>query len=57
MSKLYFEKGFKDAKISYDIIRDDFKGEASVKFKINESVKTGLSLLALTESNLLVIET
>ena len=50
VSKLYFEKGFKDAKISYDIIRDDFKGEASVKFKINESVKSQIKLISFTGS-------
>ena len=45
MSKLYSDKGYKDANVTYTINRDSLEGEAAVDFKINEAVKTEIKLI------------
>ena len=46
MSDLYSEKGYKDANVTYTINRNSSTGEATVDFKINESVKTEIKLIS-----------
>ena len=46
MSDLYSKKGYKDANVTYTINRNSLTGEATVDFKINESVKTEIKLIS-----------
>ena len=46
ISDLYSEKGYKDTNVSYSIERDSIKGEATVYFTIEESVKIGLKAIS-----------
>ena len=46
MSDLYFEKGYKDTNVNYTINRNSLTGEATVDFKINESVKTEIKIIS-----------